>query len=121
MSTALGQAQQLLKHPPSKVPGLWERAVVLLTRQALEASLDTLWDRRSPDLRGAPLRAQLLCLGEFVSPTELAGEVAHLWAVLSTACHYEAYNLTPSSGEVALWVEQVARLCAAIDLRAASP
>ena len=45
----LREARALLDRPPSNHPGLWERAAILLARQALEEALDDFWRARAPD------------------------------------------------------------------------
>ena len=68
MTTELiDESRSLLDTPPSTHPGLWERAAILLARQALEEALDDFWRARSPDLLHASMRAQLLCLGPLMS------------------------------------------------------
>ena len=75
----LREARTLLDKPPSAAPGLWERAAVLLARQALEEALDGFWANRSPDLRQASMRAQLLCLGVLMNNERDAADVDQLW------------------------------------------
>ena len=116
-SSVFDEARRLLEHPPTPDPGLWGRVAVLLTRQSLEASLDGLWERRSPDLRQVSMRAQLICLGEFMDDALAAGNATQLWNTLSRACHYDDNYLAPNAAEVADWLERAERLCAIIDGR----
>lgn len=102
----LAMAQGLLARTDPATAGLWPRAAALLARQGLEATLDELWDEKGLNLRECPTRAQLICLREFVDP-DLAGRLAHTWAVLSRACHQHPYELAPSVSEVAVWIEAV--------------
>ena len=54
----LREVRALVDNPPSTQPGLWERAAILLARQALEGALDDFWRARAPDLLHASMRAQ---------------------------------------------------------------
>ncbi len=117
-SSALAEARRLLEYPPTTDSGLWERAAVLLSRQALEASVERFWEQRSPDLQRANTRAQLLCLSEFMGgDTPVAGDATQLWNTLSRACHYDDDYLAPTAAEVAGWLERAERLCTIIDGR----
>lgn len=100
----LSAADDLLSEPSPAWAGRWPRAVALLVRQALERSMEELFAVKAPPLMGASLRAQLLCLREWVSP-ELAGRVAWAWTALSVACHHHAYDLPPTAPELAAWLE----------------
>lgn len=113
---ALDEARHLLGRPPTPDFGLWERAVVLLMRQALEASMEAFWERHSPDLRGANTTAQLVCLGEFMgNSAQTGGDATQLWNTLSRVCHYDDDYLAPNAAEVTGWLERTERLCAVID------
>ena len=123
MATAelLRDARFLIENPPSRAPSLWGRAALLLARQSLEESLEQFWLGRSPDLVWAPMRGQLLCLGEVMKDHETARAVANLWNALSDACHYDAYDLIPNSTEIAHWLNEAEELCEVLDRRAGNP
>ena len=65
-------ADGLLRRAEPATAGLWPRASALLARQALEASVARLWDRRALDLQAARCARQLICLrtylGDATSP-----------------------------------------------------
>lgn len=90
----------------------WPRAAALLARQALERGLDDLWSARAPRVREASRHAQLLCLGAFVPDEELVSGVRHAWHGLSRACHHQQYELSPTAGELGVWLEVVERFLA---------
>ena len=100
-------ARDLLHRPARATAGLWPRATALVTRQALEATLDEFWQTRAPQVSDAPTHAQLLCLRRYLGDEDLAGRVAWAWASLSRACHHHAYDMPPSSTELAGWIEVV--------------
>ena len=55
--TLLSSADDVLSTPSEAWAGRWPRAVALLTRQALERSLEELWAANSPPMLRASLRA----------------------------------------------------------------
>ncbi len=114
----LRESRALLDQPPSAAPGLWERAAVLLARQAIEEALDRFWASRSPDLRQASMRAQLLCLGVLMNNERDAADVDQLWGALSDVCHFDACAPTPGAAEVRVWLNETERLCAILEHRA---
>ena len=117
----LREAHALLDHPPSTRPGLWERAAILLARQALEEALDHFWRARAPDLLNASMRAQLLCLGPLMNNHRDAADVDQLWGALSNACHFDPFQPTPGPAEVRAWLTDTERLCLLLARRAGSP
>ncbi len=116
--TLLTFADDLLSTPSDAWAGRWPRAVALLTRQALERSMDELWAAKSPPMLGATTRAKLLCLRHWIQP-EVAGRAAYTWSALSEACHQHAYDLAPTSSELAGWIESVDELQRTIGARLA--
>ena len=88
-------------------PALWARCSALLTRQALETALDDFWRQQEPDVERASRHSQLLCLSSYLGDARLAARVAHDWSALSDACHYHSYELVPTAGELAGWIETV--------------
>ena len=114
----LREARALLDRPPSDHPGLWERAAILLARQALEESLDGFWCARAPHLLNASMRAQLLCLGPLMKDDRDAANVDQLWGALSNACHFDALQPAPTAAEVHAWLTNTQRLCQLLARRA---
>ena len=114
----LREARTLLDQPLSTIPGLWERAAVLLARQTLEAALDDFWCACAPDLMHASMRAQLLCLGTLMHNDHDAADIDQLWGTLSNACHYSVSQPTPGGAEVHAWLNDTERLCRLLAHRA---
>jgi len=88
--------------------GGWPRMVALLTRQALENALSEFW-AASPGTSGlgdCSRKSQLACL-PFYLDGRAAREAAYIWAALSDACHYHAYELAPTAAELAGWITAV--------------
>jgi hypothetical protein len=107
----LTAAREMLFHPDAATAGLWPRVCAFLTRQALETAIDMLWaaNPATTGLMECTMRSQLSCL-----PTYLDGSTAHhiayVWAALSEACHYHAYELAPTAAELAGWIDTVGQL-----------
>ena len=117
----LRESRALLDQPPTAAPGLWERAAILLARQALEEALDRFWASRSPDLLQASMRAQLLCLGTLMNNERDAADVDQLWGALSDACHFDACAPAPGAEAIQVWLDEAARLCEILARRAGRP
>ena len=90
--------------------GVWPRAAVFLARQALEVTLKTYWSAVAPGVEECPERAQLLCLGRYLSDPPLAGRAHQVWAALSRASHHHPYDLSPTRDELHTWCETVAEV-----------
>jgi hypothetical protein len=103
-------AHGLLGRADPATAGLWPRVSALLARQALEASVVRLWERRTLDLQGCSMRAQLICLRTYLGDAELAARAGHAWSALSRACHHHAYELAPTAAELRGWFSVVGEL-----------
>lgn len=106
----LAEAQRLLASRATDLRGTWPRAVALLTRQALEQTLDDLWRWKAPGTQDASRRAQLLCLGPYIGDEALAQQVRYAWAALSRACHHQPYDVGATGEELQLVNASVAQL-----------
>jgi hypothetical protein len=109
-SELLATASGLLRRGDPATLGLWPRAAALLARQALEASVGGLWERRTLDLKGCAMRAQLICLRTYLGDAELAARAGHAWSALSRASHHHAYELAPTAAELESWFSVVGEL-----------
>jgi hypothetical protein len=103
----LVHAYNVLESPPKPLAGRWPRAVALLARQALEGSLADLWTKREPKIGWASERSQLLCLPQILGNRRLAADTTLAWNALSEACHQHPYDLPPTAGELAAWLDIV--------------
>lgn len=100
----VGSARDVLRHDSPSTAGLWPRASAALARQAIEMSMDDLWQLRAPGLQYTSTRCQLLCLRDFLGDSVLAGRAAAAYAGLSRAMHHHPYELPPTHGELLGWV-----------------
>jgi hypothetical protein len=115
-ATLLAHARELLQRADPNTAGLWPRASALLTRQALEATLTSLWALRAPGLEHCSARAQLLCVPCCLPASgDLGARTHYAWAGLSRACHQHPYELPPSMTELAAWIDVVEQLAGAVE------
>ena len=112
-SELLRAADELLSERRPASAGWWPRAVALLTRQALERAMESLWLAKAPAVASASARAQLLCLRSFID-RRLALRADATWAALSRACHDHPYELPPTAAELAGWFETTEELVRAV-------
>lgn len=109
----LRAADELLSAQRPASAGWWPRAVALLTRQALERSLESLWLAKEPGMVSVSARAQLLCLRSFID-RRLALRADATWVALSRACHDHPYELPPTAAELGGWFETTEELVRAL-------
>ena len=103
-------AEELLRRSDPATAGLWPRASSLLALQALESSLERLWDGHALDLRGCTMATRLICLRSYLGDASLAARTGHAWSALHRACHHHAYELAPTAGELRSWFSVVGEL-----------
>ena len=106
----LHAARTLIDRPAPDTRGLWPRAAVFLTRQALEVALKTYWSAEAPGVEDCSERSQLLCLGRYLSDQPLAGRAHQVWAALSRVSHHHPYDLPPTQDELHTWCKTVAEV-----------
>jgi hypothetical protein len=104
----LAAARDIQERPDAATAGLWPRAAALLARQGLETALDELWesDSATTGISGCTRRSQLACLPTYLD-AGTARQIAYVWAALSEACHYHAYELAPTAAELTGWFQAV--------------
>jgi hypothetical protein len=107
----MAAARAVLGDPSPVASGGWPRMVALLTRQALEQAISEFWASGpgTAGLRRCTRRTQFACLPFYLDPST-AREAEYVWAALSEACHYHAYELAPTAGELTGWLDATARL-----------
>lgn len=100
-------ARGLLSRADPSTAGLWPRAAALLTRQALEEAVDAYWGARQLPLQSLPTETQLVCMRMMTTDETLPARLHEAWGALSRACHHHPYELAPTVGELAGWIEVV--------------
>ena len=113
-------ARTLLEATDGEIASSRTRAATLLTRQALEVAVEDALASHVGSVSGWSYTARLLCLGEYTSG-RLAAECAHLWDMLSNACHHRVYELAPSHAQLASWIDEAERLIAELGSDPESP
>jgi hypothetical protein len=109
----LSAAAQFVEHPQEATGGLWARAATILARQALETDLANKLSALAPGSPAAKLDAQLVVLCEVLPDKDLARRVRYTWGVLSSASHYQSYELPPTADELRDWLRTVEALLSA--------
>lgn len=107
----LAAARALLADKVGATAGGWPRMVALLTRQALEKALSQFWEAcpKTAGLSRSTRKSQFACL-PFYLDAGVARQAGYVWAALSDACHYHAYELAPTAGELSGWIDAVSGL-----------
>lgn len=115
-ASLLAAARELMARPDATTLGVWPRTSALLARQALEQAIRLRWlaEPQTAALAACSMRSQLTCLPYYVAPAA-AGQIAHAWAALSSACHHHPYELAPTAAELTSWFDDVARLIPLIE------
>lgn len=106
----LTTAHELIDRASVDTRGLWPRAAVLLARQSLEVALKTYWSAAAPGVEDCSTRAQLLCLGSYVSDEAFARRANQVWTSLSRAAHFHPYELPPTIEELTAWFQAVSEV-----------
>jgi hypothetical protein len=115
----LAAAREVLHEPSATTSGGWPRMVALLTRQALENAVSEFWRSRpaTASMCRCSRKAQFACL-PFYLKASAAREAEYVWVALSEACHYHAYELAPTAGELTRWLDAVAGLIESMQMEA---
>lgn len=117
----LGAARAILARAEAQRGQSWARAVALLARQALEGSVDSYWAQRAPGMDGCRRKVKLLCLASYLDEPMIGRLAYQTWAALSDACHHHAYELAPTTTELAGWIETVGTVVDSLTRNAARP
>jgi hypothetical protein len=87
----------------------------ILTRRALEATLDEFWRGHLPGIIACSSRSQLVTLPFYFPDQQLAAEAVYAWYALSESCHHSVSALpVPVSGVMHL-IEITQRLDDAVE------
>jgi hypothetical protein len=108
----LASAAALIASGTKGATAVWPKAAAVLTRQALEISVQQRLARVDPTLAGASMRSQLVCLHVVAKDKDAAASAALAWSSLSSACHYHPYELPPSAPELRSLMTTVAGVAA---------
>lgn len=113
----LTAARDMLERPAAATAGVWPRASAFLARQALEEAIGQMWAAKpaTSRLAACTMRSQLACLPSYFD-AHLARQIAYVYAALSEACHYHAYELAPTAAELTGWIDAVNNLITHVEM-----
>lgn len=93
------------------------RAASWIARAALECAIDDLLAARGRSAPEASMRSKLSVLQvAYEHDPEVVIGAEYAWSGLSKACHYHAFQLTPSAGEAEHLIGLVQTLCQQIKI-----
>lgn len=107
----LDHARTILKGTVRLPQSIATRAAAFLARQALEDTTRALCRRAGANIDRATMRSQLIVV-RALHGDQVANKANIAWIGLSNACHYHAYELTPTVDELRHWLGLVADLSA---------
>lgn len=109
----LDAAERLIEQPRDATFGLWARAATILARQALEGHVAAVLAERAPGSPAADFEAQLILFCEISRNRDLARRARYAWCALSSASHYQGYELPPTATDLRDWMATVRAVVAA--------
>jgi hypothetical protein len=109
-------AARIVAERPGAIAGTgWARSSAVLTRQALERAVELYWAACARGMEDTTRTTQLLCLPWFHPDRRAVKRAHYTWSELSSACHYYAYDIGPTTVELRRWMEEVNELIRAFD------
>lgn len=90
--------------------------------RAGEEAIRTVWGAQpeTDAVAECSARSQLTCLPANLDPST-ARQIAYVWAALSRACHYRAYELAPTAAELTGLFEAIDEILSHISPQVPSP
>lgn len=89
----LRAALALLDDPVEDTATVWPLGAAVLTRQAIEATVDVFWAKTVPEMRDATGREQWLALPSYLGRMPELPAAEYAWSALSEACHHREYDI----------------------------
>ncbi len=89
----LSAAKTMLDEPGEETVTTWPLAAAVLTRQAIETTLDVHWARTVTAMRYASRKEQWLALPSYLGRAPEVPAAWYAWTVLSEACHHRDYDV----------------------------
>lgn len=99
----LADAVRLLDDPIDDVGVAWNRAAAVLTRQAIEQTVNQFWSVACPDMRRANWAEKWMAMPAYFGDPAAANAVArahYAWEALSESCHHRGYDLGLTEAEL---------------------
>jgi hypothetical protein len=79
---------------------VWPRGAAVLTRQAIETTLDAYWKKTSPQMRFASAADRWVALPSYLGRDPVIPAAEYAWSALSEACHQRAYDVGLTEAEL---------------------
>lgn len=89
----LAAAKKMLDEPGEETATTWPLAAAVLTRQAIETTLDVHWARTVTAMQYAGRKEQWLALPSYIGRAPEVPAAWYAWTALSEACHHRDYDV----------------------------
>ncbi len=96
----LSAAGVLLDEPVAETATVWPLGAAVLTRQAIEATVDVYWDRTVKAMRYTLRKEQWLALPAYLGRAPELPAAEYAWSALSEACHHRDYDVGLTEAEL---------------------
>jgi hypothetical protein len=89
----LRAALALLDDPIEDTATVWPLGAAVLTRQAIEATVDAFWAKTVPAMQHATTTEKWLALPAYLGRMPQLRAAEYAWSALSEACHHRGYDV----------------------------
>ena len=96
----LAAAGALLDEPVEDTATVWPLGAAVLTRQAIETTVDIFWNTTEKSMREAPRKQQWLALPAYLGRAPELPAAEYAWSALSEACHHRDYDVGLTEAEL---------------------
>ncbi|UTI65195.1 hypothetical protein NBH00_03055 [Paraconexibacter antarcticus] len=96
----LRAALALLDEPEPDTATVWPRGAAVLTRQAIETTLDAYWRKTSSQMLFASAADRWVALPSYLGRDPVIRAAEYAWSALSEACHQRAYDVGLTEAEL---------------------
>lgn len=93
VSDLLRAALAMLDDPTEDTATVWPRGAAVLTRQAIEQTVEVFWAAKVKAMNDATMKQQWLALPSYLGRDPRVPAAEYSWRVLSDACHQRAYEV----------------------------
>ncbi len=96
----LAAASSLLDDPIEDTVTVWPLGAAVLTRQAIETTVDVFWTAKAKTMLEAPRKHQWLALPSYFGRAPELPAAEYAWSALSEACHHRDYDVGLTEAEL---------------------
>ncbi len=100
VAAVLRCAHVMLDQPEPDTATVWPRGAAVLTRQAIETTLDAYWQHTSAQMRFANWTEKWLAAPAYLGRDPVVPAAEYAWSALSEACHHRAYEVGLTEAEL---------------------